>query len=167
MKSENEVVADVGMVIYAALDFGVAEDEQRVLSEELESIINLMVSSDDEDEVQDEGLGDETDDCELIEMVLDLCRSHLAVSKQAATHYKAVCRLVHTSFSSISHKYYCRALVAEAREISFFMTRLKDEDRTPDLDEVDMKEWARYDAHVYTIWCIFELSDTISVHGHK
>jgi len=126
MKSENEVVADVGMVIYTALDFGVAEDEQRVLSEELESIINLMVSSDDEDEVQDEGLGDETDDCELIEMVLDLCRSHLAVSKQAATHYKAV----------------CRALVAEAREISFFMTRLKDEDRTPDLDEVDMKEWA-------------------------
>ena len=64
MKSENEVVADVGMVIYAALDFGVAEDEQRVLSEELESIINLMVSSDDEDEVQDEGLGDETDDLE-------------------------------------------------------------------------------------------------------
>ena len=151
MKSENEVVADVGMVIYAALDFGVAEDEQRVLSEELESIINLMVSSDDVDEVQDEGLGDETDDCELIEMVLDLCRSHLAVSKQAATHYKAVCRLVDTSFSSILYKYYCRALVAEAREISFFMTRLKDEDRTPDLDEVDMKEWARYDAHVYTI----------------
>ena len=95
MKSENEVVADVGMVIYAALDFGVAEDEQRVLSEELESIINLMVSSDDVDEVQDEGLGDETDDCELIEIVLDLCRSHLAVSKQAATHYKAVCRLVY------------------------------------------------------------------------
>ena len=41
--------------------------------------------------------------------------------------------------------------MAEAREISFFMTRLKDEDRTPDLDEADMKQWARYDAHVYTI----------------
>ena len=92
IKSETEVVADVGMVIYAALDFGVADDEQRVLSEELESIINLMVSSDDMDEVQDEGLGDETDDCELMEMVLELCRSHLAVSKQADTHYKAVCR---------------------------------------------------------------------------
>ena len=91
MKSETEVVADVGMVIYAALDFGVADDEQRVLSEELESIINLMVSSDDVDDVQDEGLGDETD--ELIELILELCRSHLAVSKQADAHYKAVCRL--------------------------------------------------------------------------
>ena len=92
MRSETEVVSDIGMVIYEALDCGVADDEQRVLSEELESVINLMVPSDDVDDVQDEGLGDETDECELIETVLELCRCHLAVSKQADAHYKAVCR---------------------------------------------------------------------------
>ena len=36
----------------------------------------------------------------------------------------------------------CRALVAEALEISFFMTRLQDEDQSEELEEEDMKQWA-------------------------
>ena len=35
-----------------------------------------------------------------------------------------------------------RALVNEALEISFFMTRIQDEDCT-EIEEVDMKQWAR------------------------
>ena len=36
----------------------------------------------------------------------------------------------------------CRALVAEALEISFFMTRLQDESQSEELEEEDMKQWA-------------------------
>ena len=52
--------------------------------------------------------------------------------------------------------------MAEAREISFFMTRLKDEDRTPDLDEVDMKEWARYAYILHNLMHILTLGHNFS-----
>ena len=59
IKSENVAVADIGVAIYDSLDFGVAEDEQRTLSEEVEQVIDRMVSADED--AEDEGLGEECD----------------------------------------------------------------------------------------------------------
>ena len=57
--SENVAVADLGVVIYDALDFSLPQEEQRTLSVELEDLIDKMVSADEEEE--DEGIGEEVD----------------------------------------------------------------------------------------------------------
>ena len=92
IKSENVAVADIGVAIYDSLDFGVAEDEQRTLSEELEQVIDRMVSADED--AEDEGLGEECDAARsvLVREIMDRCRVHLALVEDADTHFKGVCR---------------------------------------------------------------------------
>ena len=128
---ENVVVADIGMTIYDCLDFRLGKEEQRTLSERLEQIIDRMVSAEEEEEedAEDEGLGEEevvVRRSGIIEEILEKCREHLERPSQAETHYRAV----------------CRALVAEALEISFFMARLTSEHKNVDL-KLELKEWAR------------------------
>ena len=96
--SENVVVADIGVAVYDALDYGVAECEQRTLSEELETVIDRMISCDDDDsdEGEDEGLGDEMDIVRsgLLKEILEKCERHLAVPSDADNHFQGVCRSV-------------------------------------------------------------------------
>ena len=99
ISSENDVVADIGVAIYDALDYGVAQEEQRTLSEELEDVIDKMISSDDDDDIEegeDEGLGEEVDIARtgLVKEVLEKCKSHLAISSDADSHFQGVCRFV-------------------------------------------------------------------------
>ena len=94
---ETVVVADIGMAIYDCLDFRLARDEQRTLSERLEQIIDRMVSAEEEEEeeAEDEGLGEEEVVLRrsgIIEEILEKCREHLERPSQAETHYRAVCR---------------------------------------------------------------------------
>ena len=90
--SENTAVADLGVVIYDALDYSLPEDEQRILSPELEEIIDKMTSADDKEE--DEGIVDEVflKKTGICSSILELCRLHLAVKREADSHYKSVCR---------------------------------------------------------------------------
>ena len=102
IKSENVAVADIGVAIYDSLDFGVAEDEQRTLSEELEQVIDRMVSADeDAEDAEDEGLGEECDAARsvLVREIMDRCRVHLALAdvEDADTHFKGVCRCSYCS----------------------------------------------------------------------
>ena len=94
IKSENVAVADIGVAIYDSLDFGVAEDEQRTLSEELEQVIDRMVSADED--AEDEGLGEECDAARsvLVREMMDRCRVLLVLAdvEDADTHFKGVCR---------------------------------------------------------------------------
>ena len=88
-------MSDVGVAIYDALDYGVSKEEQRTLSEELEDVIDEMISSDnDVEEGEDEGLGEEVDIARtgLLKEVLEKCKSHLAVSSDADNHFQGVCR---------------------------------------------------------------------------
>ena len=97
ISSENDVVADIGVAIYDALDYGVAQEEQRTLSEELEDVIDKMISSDDDiDDGEDEGLGEEVDIARtgLVKEVLERCKTHLAVPSDADSHFQGVCRFV-------------------------------------------------------------------------
>merc|ERR1719153_1581637 len=82
-----------------------------------------MTSADDI-ELLDEGIGEMLVTSRLCENVLELCRHHLALPNEAADHYQQV----------------CRALVAEALEVSNFMSNLS----TKDLEEfeaLDRQEW--------------------------
>ena len=106
--SENVAVADVGVAIYDALDYGVSQEEQRTLSEELEDVIDKMISSDSDDDVEegeDEGLGDEEDIARsgLLKEVLDKCKKHLAVPSDADSHFQGVCRFTRIPFNVSSN----------------------------------------------------------------
>ena len=139
--SENTAVADLGVVIYDALDYSLPEQEQRALSAGLEDLIDKMTSADDEEE--DEGIGDDVDvkKTGLCSNILELCRLHLAVKREADSHYKSVCRLSIFILASIFNIIF-RALVAEALEISFFMARVNTEEHNQELKDLDMKDWA-------------------------
>ena len=58
--------------------------------------------------------------------MLDLCRLHLATKAEAESHYRAV----------------CRALVAEALEISTFMEKMGESSENEDLRDLAMGDWA-------------------------
>eukprot|EP00092_Neocalanus_flemingeri_P000861 GFUD01000918.1.p1 GENE.GFUD01000918.1~~GFUD01000918.1.p1 ORF type:complete len:612 (+),score=113.89 GFUD01000918.1:56-1891(+) len=117
-------VAELGVVVYEALDWAVTRDDERRLSAELENVLDVMTSADDL-ELLDEGIGEEEVASRLCEKVLELCRHHLALPGEAAEHYQQV----------------CRAVVAEALELSSLMSRLSLKD-LEELDSLDRQDWA-------------------------
>ena len=129
LRSFTRAVAELGVVVYTALDFSLAEEESRTLSSGLEQLIDMMTSADLDTSVEeDEGFGEEERGRETLETVLDSCRHHLAEAEAATSHYRAV----------------VRALVSESQEIQTFMSRL-DSDQ---LAELDMSDWSEIWTHV-------------------
>ena len=126
MTSMATGVAELGVAIYEALDWSVSQDVsvERTLSTELENVFDVMTSADDI-ELLDEGIGEVLVTSRLCEKVLELCRHHLAVPDEAAEHYQQV----------------CRALVAESLELANFMVNLNSKD-LEELEVLDRQEWA-------------------------
>jgi len=126
MTSMATGVAELGVAIYEALDWAVSKDisVERTLSPELENVLDVMTSADDK-ELIDEGIGEILVTSILCEKVLQLCRHHLALPQESEQHYQQV----------------CRALVAEALELSNFMENLCIQD-LDELDLLDRQEWA-------------------------
>merc|ERR1712179_499592 len=118
-------VAELGVAIYEALDWSMKQDVsvERTLSLELENVFDVMTSADDI-ELLDEGIGEMLVTSRLCENVLELCRHHLALPSEAAYHYQQV----------------CRALVAEALELSNFMINLSIKD-LEEFEALDRQEW--------------------------
>ena len=96
MTSHISAVVEIASVVYSALDFGVAEDEERTLSDGLDNLINVMV------EQQSSKIAAMDDSEDILSRVLDLCKHHLSLSEEADSHYRAV----------------CKALVSEAMELA-------------------------------------------------
>ena len=97
LRSESLAIADLGAAIYDALDYSLANEEQRTLSSSLENLIDKMTSADaDENDDNDEGIedGEEIRQSGQCGQVLELCRLHLATKAEAESHYRAVCRSV-------------------------------------------------------------------------
>ncbi|XP_022237370.1 protein spire homolog 1-like [Limulus polyphemus] len=133
-----QIVTSLGLVIFHALDYGLCEDEDRNLSQSLEILIDRMTSADPDDasdasgsfsddvrsQNADEGIEKDSGEDDPLEMddegggkkrngltlqrVIEMCASHLLCPSQADSHYKAV----------------CRALVAEALELSSFLEKI-------------------------------------------
>ncbi|XP_076325177.1 protein spire homolog 1-like isoform X2 [Tachypleus tridentatus] len=168
--SVYQIVASLGLVLFHALDYGLCEDEERNLSQSLEILIDRMTSADSDDpsnpddsdssgddtksQNADEGIEKDSGEYDSLETddennskerngftlhkVIEMCASHLPCPTQADSHYKAV----------------CRALVAEALELSSFLEKVSkgtkelrqsfkediSEERT--LDTLKFQDWA-------------------------
>ncbi|KAI5105588.1 protein spire-like 2, partial [Silurus meridionalis] len=159
---ESQLVQSMGVAIYRALDWGLAESEERELSPQLEQLIERMVAKEDEESAEcisnttkDEGYSgpdDEEDEEEeeagsmhavrTLRQVMMLCARRLANPDVAPEHYQAV----------------CRALFLETLELQTFLCRIRDtkemlrrirteesrEERcAAELDNLKHTDWAR------------------------
>lgn len=123
--SLNKLIASIGATLFLALDYGLESQEERSLDPNLELLIDrLTCSTDDkEDENEDKESNDEgierdspeyefgpllIDGSNLVEQVLSVCNGRLGGAEEAEIHYRAV----------------CRALVAEAMELSSFLHKI-------------------------------------------
>ncbi|XP_057566645.1 protein spire homolog 2 isoform X3 [Hippopotamus amphibius kiboko] len=121
--SEAQVVQSLGFAIYRALDWGLADHEERELSPQLERLIDLMANSDRDDDggggAADEGYGgpEEEEEAEggpravrTLAQAMRLCAARLTEPRGAQTHYQAV----------------CRALFVETLELRAFLARVRE-----------------------------------------
>jgi len=141
LTSENKALSEIGLVIFTALDYGLGEDQERALSDNLETLLELLASEENvsrENELSllaDEGIEYDEEDLiitksGLCKKVMQCCASHLAVASEAQTHFKNV----------------CRALVSEALDLSKFMEKVQKhetESNCKELEEMGLQDWAR------------------------
>ncbi|XP_029646922.2 protein spire homolog 2-like isoform X2 [Octopus sinensis] len=147
---DKDIIQVLGLVVFQALDHGLAETEEHNFSTELESLIEYMttsdtdVESDDSHTVDDEGIVRDGDDdggeedslssCNF-ETVLQMCKNHLSSSSDASLHYRAV----------------CRALFTEAHELVTFLDKVstgqkilqKQRQKVDELEALERSDWAR------------------------
>lgn len=153
--NEQELVTELGFVIYSALEYGTNNGGERKISQDLEQLITDMISNEQNEsrthhETDDEGIekdSEETDDiCSskikphiTLQQVLQRCERRLVTltKSQAESHYKAV----------------VRALVAEGLELSTFLEKvaqgtsnlkLSDEASNTELDQLKFADWAKF-----------------------
>lgn len=161
LNSENKAIADLAIVVYAALDYGLNPNEQRSLSLDMEDILEKMTSaderqSDDEGIEQDQGEDEDDDgrngDKEVEEDdnngndEIEHRRQRIKISGMCAIMLeKCANHLSATSEAEDHFRNVCRALVSESLELSTFMQKVSefDEDRASELKELDMQDWAR------------------------
>ncbi|XP_077502346.1 spire type actin nucleation factor isoform X2 [Amblyomma americanum] len=167
--SEYKLVCSLGLVLFHALEYGLRSDEEHVLSRPFEMLLDRMTSADPElssdaelssdddsgeEDCHDEGIEKDSGEDDpgggdsgagksphraglTLAKVLEMCASHLQNPSQADMHYKAV----------------CRALVAEALELSTFLQKIssgtkefikchRSDPDTSDLDGLQFHDWA-------------------------
>lgn len=143
--SEDKIIGELGLVIYAALDCNLKDEIQRQLTPGLEHLLVLMSSyvGDDsrlgamgggEINEDDEGIEQDHEEDELlrsgmetIRMIIDVCANHLSVGSEAEAHFKNV----------------CRALVSESLGLASFLERTQQSDiYDKDLQELALGDWA-------------------------
>ncbi|XP_046619602.1 protein spire isoform X1 [Neodiprion virginianus] len=145
--SEHKLVFSLGMIVFAALDFGLDEEEERRVAPDLEALITLMTQPEDESEAEDrlqetddEGIerdsGESEDD--PIHQTPDAHGVHPAgyIRRVCTPRAPAPCsintviqlctrHLQGTSEQADTHyKAVVRALVAEALELSHFLEKV-------------------------------------------
>ncbi|XP_020365667.1 protein spire homolog 2 isoform X1 [Rhincodon typus] len=119
--TEGQIVQSLGFAIYRALDWGLDENEERELSQQLEQLIDQMANNDSEGSngTADEGYSGQDDEEEgdiplrsvkTFEQVMKACAAHLLNRNEADSHFQAV----------------CRALFVETLELRTFLVKIKD-----------------------------------------
>ncbi|GJQ85606.1 putative actin binding protein [Trypoxylus dichotomus] len=144
-------IRELGCVIYTALDKGYNDSEERCISQDLELLINHMITDNRGvlQETDDEGIERDSEESEddhnssrnvphiTLTQVIARCERHLvSLSKsQAEAHYRAV----------------LRALVAEAIELATFLEKvaqgagnLVEGKGNRELEQLQFADWARF-----------------------
>eukprot|EP00061_Rhincodon_typus_P016467 g44698.t1 len=123
------IVQSLGFAIYRALDWGLDENEERELSQQLEQLIDQMANNDSEGSngTADEGYSGQDDEEEgdiplrsvkTFEQVMKACAAHLLNRNEADSHFQAV----------------CRALFVETLELRTFLVKIKDAKEAPEAE---------------------------------
>ncbi|CAG4976203.1 unnamed protein product [Parnassius apollo] len=169
--SEQQMVVNLALVIYHALDYTHAEDEERLISPDLEVLITEMTAcdiADDEEECGAMSEGSETSECGradtddegierdaepaprrrrqrrrfMLKDVVERCVWHCGGGGRCARDAAAA-----------HYRAVCRALVAEALELASFLARVRvggardlgaAEDSATHLDTLHFSDWARF-----------------------
>lgn len=144
------MVQSLGFAIYRALDWGLAEHEERELSPQLERLIDLMANSDCDDDggggTADEGYGgpEEEEEAEggprtvrTFAQAMRLCAARLTEPRGAQTHYQAVCRALFVETLEL------RAFLARVREAKEVSRGSGPGRRAKDLPGVEGGRWGR------------------------
>ncbi|KRT80948.1 hypothetical protein AMK59_5318 [Oryctes borbonicus] len=149
--TEEELISELGCVIYTALDKGYNDSEERCISQDLEMLINHMITDSRGvlQETDDEGIERDSEESEddhnssrgvphiTLNQVIARCERHLvSLSRsQAEAHYRAV----------------LRALVAEAIELATFLEKvaqgagnLVEGKGNRELEQLQFADWARF-----------------------
>ncbi|XP_045459186.1 protein spire [Melitaea cinxia] len=171
VKTENELVVNLAIVVYHALDYTHGEDEERLISPDLEGLITEMtagnITEDDEEcglsegsETSEGGRAD-TDD-EGIERDAEppprrrraLRRFMLKdVIERCVWHCGGGSGRIARETAAAHYRAVCRALVAEALELASFLARVRvggardlgaAEDSATHLDTLHFSDWARF-----------------------
>ncbi|XP_015591772.1 protein spire isoform X2 [Cephus cinctus] len=137
--SERKLVFSLGMMVYEALDFGVAEKEERPLSSDLEALITLMTHFGEESELDnderlqetdDEGIERDSGESELDELLLHRNTDVYGVNRTSVCSLESVLRLCTKHMqgtneqADVHYRAVIRALVAEALELSQFLEKV-------------------------------------------
>ncbi|XP_048485369.1 protein spire isoform X2 [Plutella xylostella] len=168
--SEQQLVVNLALVVYHALDYTHAEDEERLVSPDLERLITEMTACEGEDEEEgcelsegsetSEGGRADTDDegierdsepaprrCRrrrrfMLRDVIERCTWHCGGGGRCAREA-----------AQAHYRAVCRALVAEALELVSFLARVKAggakdlgaaDDSALHLDTLQFSDWARF-----------------------
>lgn len=150
-QDEKEIVANVGIIIYATLDNETSNEEEVSMSHDLEQLISDMVTGEvtnPHNETDDEGIerdAEETDEASTskntlpitLQDVIERCENHLGIltKVQVEAHYKAV----------------VRALVTEALDLSMFLEKvaqgtisIPSNSSNPNLNKLQFSDWAKF-----------------------
>ncbi|XP_049885136.1 protein spire isoform X2 [Pectinophora gossypiella] len=169
--SEQQLVVNLALVIYHALDYTHSEDEERLISPDLEGLITEMTACevpDEEDEcgalseesetseggradTDDEGIERDAEPAPrrrrrrrrfMLKDIVERCVWHCGGSGRCARDAAAA-----------HYRAVCRALVAEALELASFLARVRvggardlgaAEDSATHLDTLQFSDWARF-----------------------
>ncbi|CAH2067470.1 unnamed protein product, partial [Iphiclides podalirius] len=166
-----QVVVNLALVIYHALDYTHAEDEERLISPDLEGLITEMTACDVPDDEEECGVmseGSETSECgradtddEGIERDAEPAPRRRArrrrfmlkdVVERCVWHCGGGGRCARDA-AAAHYRAVCRALVAEALELASFLARVRvggardlgaAEDSATHLDTLQFSDWARF-----------------------
>ncbi|XP_063838394.1 protein spire isoform X2 [Ostrinia nubilalis] len=169
--SEQQLVVNLALVIYHALDYQHAEDEERLISPDLEGLITEMTACDVADDDEECGVlseGSETSeggradtDDEGIERDAEPAPRRRRrrrrfmlrdVIERCVWHCGGGGRSVREA-AAMHYRAVCRALVAEALELASFLARVRvggardlgaAEDSATHLDTLKFSDWARF-----------------------
>uniref|UniRef100_A0A4W4H8V1 KIND domain-containing protein n=1 Tax=Electrophorus electricus TaxID=8005 RepID=A0A4W4H8V1_ELEEL len=156
-----QLVQSMGVAIYRALDWGLADSEERELSPQLERLIERMLGGEDGTDIsvcassatEDEGYSgpEEEDEQEeegtmravcTFRQVMALCACRLANPVLAPEHYQAVCRALYLETLELQ-TFLCR--IRDAKEmLRKIKTEEPQEERcAAELDNLKNTDWAR------------------------
>ncbi|XP_059058097.1 protein spire-like [Achroia grisella] len=168
VNSEIKLVVNLAIVIYTALDYTHAEDEERLITPDLERLITEMTSCDIGDDDEECGVLSETSECgradtddEGIERDAEPAPRRRRnrrtftlrdVVERCVWHCGGSGRCVRDA-AAAHYRAVCRALVAEALELASFLARVRvggardlgaAEDSATHLDTLQFSDWARF-----------------------